>query len=383
MSLDDAQAEPDAAPLRRAPAAPAGQPVGAQPPARSAEAPPRSALVWVVLAAVALLAIAGGAAWWFATRNQVSTDDAFTDGRAITIAAKVAGYVTELHVSDNQFVRAGEVLLRIDPRDYLAARDQAAGRVTSAAAQLDNARLALEIARTLYPARLDQARAQRDGAQATLIRAQADRRRQQALSRAATSQTSVDEATAGDAQARAQLAAAEAGVRQAEPVAQNIAQAEAQVRELEGELAQARAQLQQAEVNLSYCTLLAPQDGWVTRRNVERGTFVNAGAALLSQVAPEVWVTANFKESQLDRMRPGQKVSVSVDAYPGLQLRGHVDSIQKGSGGRFSAFPPENATGNFVKIVQRVPVKIVIDEGLDPKLPLPLGLSVAPTVELR
>ena len=193
----------------------------------------------------------------------------------------------------------------------------------------------------------------------------------------------MDEATAGDAQARAQLTGAEAAIRQAEPVALNIAQAEAQVRELEGALVQARAQLVQAEVNLSYCTLVAPQDGWVTRRNVERGSFVNAGASLMALVSREVWVTANFKESQLDRLRPGQPVRISVDAFPGLALRGHVDSIQKGTGGRFSAFPPENATGNFVKIVQRVPVKIVIDSGLDPALPLPLGLSVAPTVDLQ
>ena len=356
-----------------------------EPPADGAgeATPPRSKRVWRVLAMIALLAIAGGATWWYATRNEVSTDDAFTDGRAITIAPKLPGYVTELLVTDNQRVRAGDVLLRIDDREYVAARDQAAGRVASAEAQLANARLALELARVTYPAKLEAAQAQRDATQAILTRAQADLRRQQALPRPATTQTNVDEATAGAAQTRAQLAEAEAAIRQAEPVGLNIAQAEAQVHELEGELAQARAQLAQAEVDLSYCTLIAPQDGWVTRRNVERGTFVNAGASLMALVSPEVWVTANFKESQLNRMRPGQPARMSVDAYPDLRLRGHVDSIQKGSGGRFSAFPPENATGNFVKIVQRVPVKIVIDEGLDPALPLPLGLSVTPTVELR
>ena len=385
MSLDDAtsaraagSAGP-AAPIE----APDRAPRAAEPPVSAATPPPRSRVGWLVLGVLALAAVGGGTFYWIATRNLVSTDDAYTDGRAITIAPKVAGYVTDLLVTDNQRVHAGDVLLRIDPRDYLAARDQAAGRVVSAEAQLTNARLALELARIVYPAKLDAARAQRDAALAVLIRAQADLRRQQALPRPATTQSNVDEATAGDAQSRAQLAQAEAGVRQAEPVAQNIAQAEAQVHELEGELAQARAQLEQAEVNLTYCTLIAPQDGWVTKRNVERGTFVNAGGALMSLVAPEVWVTANFKESQLDRMRPGQPVRISVDAYPGLRLRGHVDSIQKGSGGRFSTFPPENATGNFVKIVQRVPVKIVIDEGLDPNLPLPLGLSVGPVVELK
>lgn len=352
------------------------------PPAAGDAPPPRANRVWLVLGTLALLAFGGGTTWWYTTRNEVGTDDAYTDGRAVTIAPMLAGTVTELLVGDNQLVHAGDVLLRIDARDAIAARDQATARLASAEAQLANARLALELARITYPARLDSAQAQRDAAQAVLIRAQADFRRQQALPRAATTQTNVDEATAGNAQARAQLAGAEAAIRQAEPVALNIAQAEAQMHELEAALAQARAQLAQAEVNLSYCTLVAPQDGWVTKRNVERGSFVNAGAAVLALVSPEVWVTANFKESQLDRMRPGQQVRISVDAYPGLALRGHVDSIQKGTGGRFSAFPAENATGNFVKIVQRVPVKIVIDAGLDPGLPLPLGLSVAPTVEL-
>lgn len=367
-------------------------------PAPRAEAPPREpppappgvdatprggARRRVVLGLLALLAIGGAGWWWVATRNQESTDDAYTDGRAVTIAPKIAGYVTELLVGDNQRVRAGDVLLRIDSRDYAAARDQAAGRVVSAEAQLANARLALELARVTWPARLAQAAAQRDAAQAVLTRAAADLHRQRALPPAATTRSNLDEATAGDAQGRAQLAGAEAALRQAEPVTLNIAQAETQVHELEGDLVQARAQLAQAEVTLSWCTLTAPQDGWVTKRNVERGSFVNAGAALMALVTPEVWVIANFKESQLARMRPGQSVRLSVDAYPHLHLRGHVDSIQLGTGGRFSAFPPENATGNFVKIVQRVPVKIVIDEGLDPSLPLPLGLSVLPTVELQ
>jgi membrane fusion protein (multidrug efflux system) len=155
------------------------------------------------------------------------------------------------------------------------------------------------------------------------------------------------------------------------------------VKQLEGQVAQARAQLEQAQINLGYTTVTAPQDGWVTKRNVDRGNYVAAGAEIMSLVSPQVWVTANFKETQLDRMRPGQAVDIAVDAYPGLKLRGHVDSIQLGSGSKFTAFPPENATGNFVKIVQRVPVKIDIDSGLDPKVTLPLGISVEPSVELK
>jgi membrane fusion protein (multidrug efflux system) len=166
-------------------------------------------------------------------------------------------------------------------------------------------------------------------------------------------------------------------------VSQNVAQAEAQVAQLEGQLIQAKAQQDQAAINLGYTHVTAPQDGWVTKRNVEVGDLAAPGAPIVAIVSPQVWVTANFKETQLDRMRPGQRVDIRVDGYPSLKLTGHVDSVQLGSGSRFSAFPAENATGNFVKIVQRVPVKIVIDSGLDPNLPLPLGLSVAPTVRLE
>jgi membrane fusion protein (multidrug efflux system) len=166
-------------------------------------------------------------------------------------------------------------------------------------------------------------------------------------------------------------------------VPQNIALADAKVEQLQAQVKAAEAQLAQARLNLGYTQLRAAQDGRVTRRNVEVGTYLQPGQSLLVLVSPEVWVTANYKENQLVDMRPGQPVTVSVDAFPGLDLHGHVDSIQMGSGSRFSAFPAENATGNFVKIVQRIPVKIVIDRGLDPNRPLPLGASVVPTVDVR
>ena len=150
-----------------------------------------------------------------------------------------------------------------------------------------------------------------------------------------------------------------------------------------GQTEQAQARLDQADLNLSWTVVTAPQDGWITKRNVEMGNYVTAGQQIFSIVSPEVWVTANFKETQLARMRAGQPATIAVDAYPQLDLKGHVDSIQLGSGSKFTAFPPENATGNFVKIVQRVPVKIVIDSGLDPALPLPLGISVVPTVKVQ
>ena len=176
---------------------------------------------------------------------------------------------------------------------------------------------------------------------------------------------------------------AEAQVTQNSPVPQRIGETDAQVGQLKGQVEQAQARLDQANLNLSWTVVAAPQDGWITKRNVEKGTYVAPGQQIFSIVAPEVWVTANFKESQLADMRKGQPVKVKIDAYPALDLRGHVDSIQLGSGSKFTAFPPENATGNFVKVVQRVPVKIVIDSGLNPNIPLPLGISVEPTVTVR
>ena len=179
------------------------------------------------------------------------------------------------------------------------------------------------------------------------------------------------------------MALATAQVTQNSPVPQRVGETESQVGQSKGQVEQAQARLDQADLNLSWTVVKAPQDGWITKRNVEKGNYVAPGQQIFSIVAPEVWVTANFKESQLDRMRPGQPSRIQVDAYPSLALRGHVDSIQLGSGSKFTAFPPENATGNFVKIVQRVPVKIVIDSGLDPNLPLPLGISVEPEVTLK
>lgn len=176
---------------------------------------------------------------------------------------------------------------------------------------------------------------------------------------------------------------AQAQARTASLVPQQIRQAETAVEERRQQVLQARAQLDTANLNLSYCEMRAPSDGWVTRRNVQPGSFLQPGTSIFSIVTPRVWITANFKESQLGRMRIGDRVDVSVDAYPDLDLHGHVDSIQLGSGARFSAFPAENATGNFVKIVQRVPVKIVLDGPLPRDPPLGLGLSVAPTVHLK
>ena len=343
----------------------------------------RSLLMPIILGVVILGAIAGGTWYWWSTKDQVSTDDAYTDGRAITIASQVSGYVSDLEVTDNQFVKKGQVILRVDQRDYIAARDQARGALAAAEGQLSASRAGTLVARKNFPARLSSAQAQVQSARAALVKAQSDARRQHSVSRAATTQEQVDQADAALLQAQANVAQAEASVQEAMPVQENIDQISAQASQIEGQVAQVRAQLAQAELNIGYTELRAPQDGWVTKRNVEQGNYLTAGASVMSLVSPEVWVTANYKENQLDRMRKGQRVDVSVDAYPGLKLKGHVDSIQLGTGGRFTAFPAENATGNYVKIVQRVPVKIVIDDGLDPERPLSLGLSANPVVALK
>ncbi|MEP9370736.1 HlyD family secretion protein [Mesorhizobium sp. KR1-2] len=340
---------------------------------------------WVFTIGLIVLALlaAGGYYYYLSTWNVESTDDAYTDGRVVSIAPQVSGVVVSLDVTDNQFVNAGDPLIHIDPRQYENDRELAEGALVTAKAQHQGQQLGAEIARKNFPALLDQAKAQLASADAALAKAQADFNRQASLSKQATSQQEVDAAKAALKQAQAQVALSNAQVIQNSPVTQRIGETDAQVGQLQGQVEQAQARLDQANLNLSWTVVNAPQSGWVTKRNVEKGNFVAAGQQIMSIVTPDVWITANFKESQLADMRPGQKVQISVDAYPLLDLRGHVDSIQLGSGSKFTAFPPENATGNFVKVVQRVPVKIVIDSGLDPKVPLPLGISVIPTVTVR
>ncbi|MBI0330891.1 HlyD family secretion protein [Burkholderia plantarii] len=336
----------------------------------------------IILAIVVLLLLIVALVWWLMTRNQVSTDDAYTDGNAIAIAPHVSGYVTRLNVDDNTYVHRGDLLVQIDPRDYRAQLDAADAQLGLAEAQLDAARVQLDIARVQYPAQYAQARAQIESADASYKQALAAQERQHAVDARATSKQAIDAADAQRASADANVAMARAQARTAALVPQQIRTVEATIEQRRQQVLAARAQRETAELNLSYCEIRAPSDGWVTRRNVQLGSFLQTGSSLFSIVTPRIWITANFKESQLERMRIGDHVDVSVDAYPDLTLHGHVDSIQLGSGSRFSAFPAENATGNFVKIVQRVPVKIVLDGPLPTNPPLGLGLSAVPTVHL-
>lgn len=337
----------------------------------------------IILAVVVVIMLIVGFWFWFTTRNIETTDDAFTEGDAVTIAPKASGYVVKLLVKDNQRVRKGDLLVEIDPSDNRAQREQANAQLGLAVAQLHQAQAQLALSKVQYPAQRDQALADQAKAEANLLNAQADYRRQRGVDPRATSQRNIDSASAQLRSAQAQLQSAKAQVEVASQVALQIRQQETNVEARQQQVEQAKAQLSTADLNLSYTQVRAPYDGFVTKRNVQLGTLVQAGSSLFSLVSPEIWVTANFKESQLQHMNPGDKVEISVDAWPDMKLEGHVDSIQMGSGSRFSTFPSENATGNYVKIVQRVPVKIVIDKGLDPNHPLPLGLSVEPKVTVE
>ncbi|KDE21099.1 EmrA [Acetobacter aceti 1023] len=350
----------------------------AKPEEKKKENPRRKIILTGIIAVLAV----GAGVYWFMTRNEVETDDAFTAGRAITIAPHVSGYVTELLVNDNQFVRKGQLLARIDPRDWKAARDQAAAQVESAQAAKNASDMMHMVAMLEFPGKLVQAKGQLAEAQAQQFRAQTDFRRQHVVERAATSQQDIDYARAALDAAKARVMEAQGAVQMAMPVQPNIQNAAIQISQEEAAVKTAQARLETANLNLEWTEIRAPHDGWISQRNLEQGNYVQQGQNILSIVEPEVWVVANYKETQITRMKPGQKVDIKVDAYPSLKVHGHIDSLQKGTGAQFSAFPPENATGNYVKIVQRVPVKILIDDGLDPNQPLALGMSVVPTVHV-
>ena len=338
----------------------------------------------LLLAAVTIAAIVGGVIYWLSTRDLESTDDAYTEGNAVSIAPKVSGYVVDRRVDDNTFVKAGDLMVQIDPRDYLTARDQAEGNLHLAEAQLASAKISLEMVQVSAPANLVQAQAQLLQAKANQANAAQTYQRQHSVDPRATTQTSTDQANAQFRSSNASVNSAQAQVQTAGLVTQNIESAEASVKQQEAQVEEMKAALAQAELNLSYTAIRAPQDGYITQRNVNVGTYAQAGQQIFYLVTTDWWIVANFKETQLADMRPDQPVKIGVDAYPQLKLRGHVQSIQEGSGSRFTAFPAENATGNYVKIVQRVPVKITIDrDGSTPPPQVPLGLSVTPTVTVR
>jgi membrane fusion protein (multidrug efflux system) len=320
-----------------------------------------------------------------------STDDAFIDGHVISIAPKISGRVATVDVTDNQQVKKGDVLVEIDPRDYEAMKAQKKAAADVAQAKLKSARAMLQQARqhikTLM-AGLDSLKASAAATRVTTMLSHSDLKRYQEMARGGVvsaqdfehSKSASDSADANLESKNKEVDATEAYASEAEAQMESAA---AQEKAAEAEVNQALAEFGQADLQWSYATIRAPEDGRVTTKAVEAGDYVQAGQALMALVPREVWVTANYKETQITDMRPGQPALVEVDAYPDRKLRAHVDSIQAGSGARFSLLPPENATGNFVKVVQRVPVKIVFDEQMEAQRVLGPGMSAVPEVEVR
>jgi membrane fusion protein (multidrug efflux system) len=389
-------------------------------------------------ALIVVIALVGVGIWLFVTAGRETTDDAQVDAHVTQIAARVGGTVLRVLVEDNRPVDAGATLVEIDPRDYQVAVDRAHAALADAEAAAIAAQSEVPITSASAGSNLATARGgvvqatsgvaaaqkQVEAAQARVASNQAKLREQEATAAKATrdverlrgllakdevsqqqfdaAQAEADAARAASDSARSQVAEAEAGVLVAQSqleharageqqaqaslsaartAPQQVRQMTARAEAAQAQVKQAKAALEQAELNLQYATIKAPVGGIVSRKSVEVGQVIQAGQPLMAIIPLEnVWVTANFKETQLEHMRAGQKATVAVDAYGGQKFTGHVDSIAAATGARFSMLPPENATGNFVKVVQRVPVKIVLDAGQDPDHKLRPGMSVVPTV---
>jgi membrane fusion protein (multidrug efflux system) len=327
------------------------------------------------IAIAIVLVLAGLLAWWLHARNYESTDDAFIDTRTVTVAPQVTGTIVNVPVTDNEVVPAGGVLVEIDQRDYLNSLAQAKAQVDQAVAAIAN----LDAQIDAQQARIDAAKKQVDQAQAALTFSKEEAARAQDLvSRGAGTVQQAQQTASDQRQKDAALSTAQANEVAAEKQIEILS---AQRKSAQAQLEAANATRDQAQVNLDRTRLMAPETGRVTKLSAAVGGFAQPGQALMMFVPINVWVTANYKETQLALMRPGQPADVSVDAYPGRVFKAHVDSIQAGSGAAFSLLPPENATGNYVKVVQRVPVKIVFDG--DPGVYLGPGMSVVPTVRVR
>ena len=394
-----------------------------------------------ILVGVAVLLAIGAGAWWWIAAGRESTDDAQVDAHITPIAARIGGTVLHVPVEANQEVEAGAVLVEIDKRDYEVALERARAELADAEAAAIGARVGVPITSTTTSSNEVTAKGGVEGAAAAyleaqqgvevartrLVTAQARQREAAANSSKATkdverlkpllakdeiSQQQYDAAVAAAASntasvdsAQAQVKEAELGIRVAESrVAQASVgrqQASAQLKEAqtapeqvaasrarlaaaEAKVRQNQAMVKQAELNLEYSTVKAPVKGIVSRKGVEVGQVIQQGQPLMTVIPLDrIWITANFKETQLEEMRPGQRVKIEVDAYGGREFSGKVESLAAATGSRFSLLPPDNATGNYVKVVQRVPVRILLDDGQDPEHLLRPGMSVVPTVFIR
>ena len=335
-------------------------------------------MLLLLVAVIVVGAVILGLHWWTVGRFLESTDDAYVGGDVTVIGPKVPGYITALKVVDNQFVHAGDLLVKIDDRDYLAALAKAEGAVAAQEALLAN----LDATEQLQHAVVSQAKAGIDAANAETVRSRDDQKRYEVLSgRSAVSIESFQRADATYKTAQANGARAQASMLASQRQLDVIATQKQQAR---AALAQARAERDLARLNVAYTELRAPVDGVIGNRRARVGAYASAGSQLLSVVpATGLWVDANFKEDQLTHMQVGQAVTIEADVLPGQVFHGHLDSLAPATGSQFSVLPPENATGNFTKIVQRVPVRVYLD-GDDGNLgKLRPGLSVIAQVDTK
>lgn len=378
----------------------------------------------LLVAAVLVLLIGGFLAWRYFSSYE-STDDAQVDGHLMPVSARISGYVAKVNVDDNQYVEAGAVLVEIDPRDFQVAVDQARAAAADAQATAKSANIDVPLASVNTSSQLSSTEAdvqntqagvaaaqqQYDATQAQLLQAQANNvkaqndlvRYKELIAKQEISQQQYDQAVANAAandaavtaakssaaaaaqqitQARSRVSQAQANQRASETGPQQVAATRARAASAEAIARGKEAAVEQAELNLQYTHIVAPVSG-VVMKSVEVGMNVQPGQQLLTVVPlDDIWITANFKETQLKYMRAGQRAEIKVDAN-GREYKGHVDSVSGSSGARLSLLPPENATGNYVKVVQRVPVKIVLDPGQDSDHYLRLGMSVEPKVFLK
>jgi membrane fusion protein (multidrug efflux system) len=332
---------------------------------------------WLVAAVFVglLLCCIAGLLWWLQLRKFETTDDAFIDADTIAISFQVAGAISELNVNDNQNVDAGAILARIDNAVYESQLSQAKARTQEMQANIANSAAQLVAQRS----RIDEANKQVSGARAALAFSEQENTRYAELLRNGTGTEQRAQQAASDlTQKQADLASAQENAVTAQrqlPILQTQRSA------ADADLKFAQAGQQLAETNLAYTTISAPVAGRITKLSAGKGTYLQPGQSITMFVPQDVWVTANFKETQLDLIRVGQPVEIAVDAFPSRSFRGHVDSIQAGSGTAFSLLPAENATGNYIKVVQRIPVKIVFEKL--PDVQLGPGMSVVPTIKVR
>ena len=381
---------------------------------------------WIIIF-VLLFIIAVAVGYSLLTKGNISTDDAYVDGHIYSVSSRVSGFITDVYVTQNQEVKKGQVMVSLDPVPYEVALAEANAALAEAEATLTSLDLGVPLelnqtAKRVSAAKagqkslqqsIEMARKQEEAAEQELKRAQAENeeallefsRLEELRKSNAVSQSSLDKAKSLYDTTLAKVRSSEATWNSLKEYSKSLEEglarekanvelaatgkdlAEIKVRQVNAQKAKVemeRARVKQAELDLSYTNIPSPTDGFITNKSVEPGSMVSKGQSLMAVIplAPkDVWVTANYKETQLTDIRPGQPVKIKVDSYPGVRLKGRVDSIMAGTGAAFSLFPPENASGNFVKVVQRIPVKIEIDEdGNNSLTMLRIGMSVVPTI---